>query len=344
MRVGIVNDLPTAAEALRRVVSQRPDYDVIWIARDGAEAVAHCVRDQPDIILMDLIMPGMGGVEATRRIMAETPCAILIVTANVGANATGVFEAMGYGAVDAIDTPALNPGNPDTGAAPLLAKLDRIRKNIAGITEMLFAIPAPLASPLMERQLVAIGASAGGPAALAKLLSALPRQFPAAIVIVQHVDGRFSSGLADWLSQQSPHPVRLAEAGDRPVAGTVLLARGNDHLRLKSNGELKYTSEPHEYAYRPSVDVFFQSICDFWQHDAVGVLLTGMGRDGAVGLKALRDKGCHTIAQDEATSTVYGMPKAAAKLNAADEILPLEQIAPKLAAIVSSFSRSRAVR
>jgi chemotaxis response regulator CheB len=248
--------------------------------------------------------------------------------------------------MDAMDTPTFSHGDPGAGAAMLLDKLERIRKNITGGTEMLRTIampvvPGPTAS---TKQLVAIGASAGGPAALARLLSALPQPFPAATIIVQHVDGRFSSGLADWLSQQSSHTVSLADAGDRPIAGTVLLARGDDHLRLGRTGLLEYTSEPREYAYRPSVDVFFQSICDFWPHDAVGVLLTGMGRDGAVGLKSLRDKGWPTIAQDEATSIVYGMPKAAARLNAADEILPLDQIAPRLAAIAARSGRLQAMR
>ena len=346
MRIGIVNDMPTVAEALRRAVLLKPDHQVIWVAHDGAQAVAKCARDRPDIILMELIMPGMNGVEATRRIMAETPCAILVVTVNVGANASGVFEAMGYGAVDAIDTPAFDSMDPHAGAVPLLKKLKSIGDQITACTGLVRVIPLPAVAPppLAEDILVAVGASAGGPGALAKLLSALPREFPAPIVIVQHIDLRFSGGLADWLNQQSCHTVRLAQEGDRPTVGTVLLARGDDHLCLTKTGEMRYTSEPSEYAYRPSVDVFFQSICQFWGQGAVGVLLTGMGRDGAVGLKSMRDKGDHTTAQDEASSTVYGMPKAAARLNAAGEILPLEQIAPKLAAIVSSSGRWRAIR
>jgi chemotaxis response regulator CheB len=186
-------------------------------------------------------------------------------------------------------------------------------------------------SPIARRErLVAIGASAGGPAALSTVLSGLPEDFPAAVVIVQHVDERFAQGMAEWLSRQCALSVRVAKEGDRPTAGTVLLAGTNDHLTFKTAGRIGYTPEPREQPYRPSVDTFFASIDALWPGEAIGVLLTGMGRDGAIGLKALRDKGCYTIAQDQATSTVYGMPKAAASLGAAVDILPLEHIAPRL--------------
>lgn len=192
---------------------------------------------------------------------------------------------------------------------------------------------------LRQEQLVAIGASAGGPAALAVLLAGLRADFPPAIVIVQHVDERFAGGMADWLNRVSALPVRVAKEGDRPEAGVVLLASTNDHLKLKAAERLGYTAEPVAHAYRPSVDVFFESVHALWPGEAVGVLLTGMGRDGAKGLKLLRDKGCHTIAQDQGTSVVYGMPKAAATLGAAVDILPLERIAPRLMDIFRLKSR-----
>jgi two-component system response regulator WspF len=182
--------------------------------------------------------------------------------------------------------------------------------------------------------LVAIGASAGGPAALATLLRSLPADFAAAVVVVQHVDRQFAAGMAEWLHGASGFAVRLAESGDRPVPGTVLLAGTADHLALTASRHLGYTPEPREYAYRPSVDVFFESVCRHWRGEAIGVLLTGMGRDGALGLKALRSRGCHTIAQDEATSAVYGMPKAAVKLNAAVEVLPIERIGARLVSLL----------
>jgi chemotaxis response regulator CheB len=182
--------------------------------------------------------------------------------------------------------------------------------------------------------LVAIGASAGGPAALAAVLGALPGDFAAAVVVVQHVDQRMAPGMAGWLADQSALPVRVAEEGDRIVSGTVLLAATNDHLVLKTSDRVGYSAEPISCVYRPSIDAFFQSVNRLWRGDVIGVLLTGMGRDGAQELKALRSQGRHTIAQDEESSAVYGMPKAAAKIDAAVDILPLVRIAPRLVTLV----------
>jgi chemotaxis response regulator CheB len=179
-------------------------------------------------------------------------------------------------------------------------------------------------------RLIAIGASAGGPAVLSMILRGLPKEFPAAIVVVQHVGEQFAPGMAGWLAQDSALPVRVAEEGDQPRVGCVLIAGTSDHLTMKTADRLGYTADPSDYAYRPSVDVFFRSVGRLWPGDVVGVLLTGMGRDGALGLKALRDGGHYTIAQDEATCAVYGMPKAAAALNAAVDILPADRIGPKL--------------
>jgi two-component system, chemotaxis family, response regulator WspF len=330
MKIGIVNDLPMAAEALRRVVALAPEHQVVWLAKDGAEAIELCAKRKPDLVLMDLIMPGMDGVEATRRIMANTPCTILIVTVSVETNTSRVFEAMGYGALDAVDTPALGSGDLLAGAGPLLAKIATIGKLIGDGAGPRNAVKPMCTSPISRQALVAIGASAGGPAALSVVLAGLPRHFGAAIVIVQHVDERFAAGMAEWLGQQSALPVRLAKEGDHPLPGTVLLAGTGDHLALKAADRLGYTPEPRDYAYRPSVDVFFCSASKLWPGKAIGVLLTGMGADGALGLKELRARGHHTIAQDEASSAVYGMPKAAAAANAAVEILPLKGIAPKL--------------
>jgi len=337
MKIGIVNDLPLAVEAMKRALMLKPGYQVVWVARNGAEAVELCAKATPDLILMDMIMPGMDGVEATRRIMAQSPCAILIVTVSVGSNASRVFEAMGHGALDTVDTPALGLGDLSDSAAPLLAKIETIRKLINDKNGSHAAMQRAEARALPSHErLLAIGASAGGPAALTTLLRGLPKDFSAAIVVIQHVDQQFAAGMAEWLGLSSALPVRVAQEGERPEAGVVLLAGTNDHLTLKASDRLGYTAKPVDYAYRPSVDVFFQSVCRFWPGPVAGVLLTGMGRDGALGLKALRNKGHYTIAQDQATSAVYGMPKAAAKLDAAVDILALEQIAPKL---VNIFAR-----
>lgn len=340
MRIAIVNDMPLAVEAMRRILV-RAGHEVIWIARNGHDAVERCQRDLPDLILMDVVMPELDGVEATRRIMARTPCAIIIVTANVADSTSRVFEAMGAGARDAVNTPTLGePGNLDGGKA-LLAKIETIRKLIGPTDGRKSDTPAaPAARPpeFKHDRLVAIGASAGGPAAVSKLLAALPADFPAAIVVVQHVDPQFAHGLTDWLRSHTQLQVRLVEEGDRPRAGTVFLAGRENHLILASPTHLGYTRHPVESSYHPSVDVFFKSVSRMWPGLAVGVLLTGMGRDGAAGLKALREAGHHTIAQDQATSAVYGMPKAAAEMNAATEILALDKIAPRLTNILTRDS------
>jgi two-component system, chemotaxis family, response regulator WspF len=182
-------------------------------------------------------------------------------------------------------------------------------------------------------RLVVIGASVGGPAALCKLLGGLPKNFPAAVAIVQHVDEHFSQGMADWLGRASALEVRVAREGDHLEPGTVLLASSSDHLVVKVLTRVGYTPEPREQIYRPSIDVFFDSVRANWPGEVVGVLLTGMGDDGARGLKALRAHGYHTIAQDEASCAIYGMPKAAAALGAAVQILPLECIAQRLCEI-----------
>lgn len=329
MNIGIANDMPLAVEAQRQAIARRPGHRVLWIAEDGEQAVALCAAQPPDVILMDLVMPKLDGVEATRRIMAASPCPILIVTSSVGANAWRVYEAMGAGALDAVDTPTLaGPGARSTMDL-LLSKIERIGQS-NGVADLARTSVEAVATGSARASLVAIGASAGGPTALATVLGGLPADFPAGIVIVQHVDQSFAAGMADWLDGQTPLAVRVAREGDLPEPGVALLAATNDHLRMTAGGKLAYTREPAETPYRPSVDTFFHSVVEHWRGDAIGVLLTGMGRDGAIGLKAMRAKGYFTLAQDEATSAVYGMPKAAAALGAARAILPLGSIAADL--------------
>ena len=326
MRIGIVDDLSMAVESVRRALALRPQHQVAWTASNGADAVAQCMRDTPDLVLMDLIMPVMDGVEATRQIMGKCPCAIVVVTSSVSDNAGKTFEAMGWGALDAVDTPTLQRLDDKAGSSALLAKIDSLERLIRDAERS--RLPRPISAP--DCPLVAIGASAGGPSALASILRDLPKSFPAAIVIVQHIDEQFAPALTSWLHDQSALPVLAAEEGSRPMPGKVLLAVKEHHLVLGASGRMAYTPEPEETFYRPSVDVFFQSVARFWRGEIVGLLLTGMGRDGAQGLKRLRDLGAHTIAQDEATSAVYGMPQAAAQLGAAVEILSLGKIASAL--------------
>ncbi|CAM3064306.1 chemotaxis response regulator protein-glutamate methylesterase [Rariglobus hedericola] len=334
MRIAIVNDMPLAVEAMRRVLATEKRHSLSWTARDGAEAVEKCAADTPDLILMDLIMPVMDGVEATRRIMSETPCAILVVTATVEGNATRVYEALGAGALDAVETPAFGKGS-----GFLLVKLDLLERQIMGrqSTSPLFSAAAmekkvetPADGAQAADWLVAIGASAGGPAALAKVLAGLPADFPGAIVIVQHIDTAFAAGLISWLDSQCALKVVAAGDGVYPLPGHVYVASGDRHAVISPSGLLVQTDEPRGCIYLPSIDVFLTSMASNWKKAGTGLLLTGMGRDGAAGLLRLRQAGFFTITQDRESSAVYGMPKAAAELNAASQVLSLQSISGQL--------------
>ncbi len=348
MRVAIVNDMPMAIEGLRRAILASGENQVAWTAWNGTEAVKHCAEDVPDLILMDLIMPEMNGVEATEKIMQSTPCPILIVTASVGMNSGLVFEAMGKGAIDAISTPLFGgsefSGSEKSGASEtLLRKVSMIGVLTQPIKSSRNPLKkAPLPGAVRGNKLVVIGSSSGGPEALAKVLRGLPEDFQAAVVIVQHVDAQFSEGLAHWLDQQTPLKVRLAKEGDKPARGEVLLAGTDDHLVMKTNGTLGYQAEPKNMPYRPSVDVFWRSLNEYQTGNVTAVLLTGMGKDGAQGMLELKGRGVHTIVQDENSCAVFGMPKAAIDIDAAVEVLAIEDISEALRSRYRStlFSRS----
>jgi two-component system, chemotaxis family, response regulator WspF len=347
LKIAIVNDSMLAAESLRRVVVNEPDYQLVWVAYDGREALHKCREVCPDIILMDLIMPEMDGVEATRAISAEFECAILIVTASVHGHAGKVFEAMGGGALDAVNTPILGSSGEGEGRSILIKKINAIATLLHGkpfrrsktttvtTTDTTVAVNSQL-------PLIAIGASTGGPSALRDILRALPPDPGVAIAIVQHVDEQFVASFTDWLDNQTSLPVRLARPGEPLARDTVLVCGREEHLVLGADGLLAYQAEPTDLAYRPSVDVFFNSLVDNYNNQSVAALLTGMGKDGAQGLKSLRDKGWWTIAQDQATCAVYGMPKAAKEIDAAEEILPLEDIGARLAEWAEQASRRSA--
>lgn len=328
MRIAIANDVSAIAQTLAQTIARQTEHSICWIARDGAETVARCREDLPDLVLMDLIMPVMDGVEATRRIMRDTPCAILVVTASVSENAARVFEAMAAGALDAVNTPVLRGAESTSSLAALLRKLTTVGKLIVR-NHTLPVTRAERKSALCETglPLVVIGSSTGGPGALAHILSELDPELPAGMVIIQHVDAEFAASMASWLDEQTKLKVRLAQSGDRPRQGEVLIAGSRDHLVLKRDGRFDYTAEPRDYVYRPSVNVFFESAAAHWRNKLVGVLLTGMGRDGANGLLSLRQHGMPTIAQDQHTCAVWGMPKAAVALGAAQYVLPLAEIA-----------------
>jgi chemotaxis response regulator CheB len=343
VRIGIVNDVMLALEAVRRVIADGSGHKVAWVAMDGEEAVARCAADTPDLVLMDLVMPRVDGVEATRRIMASNPCPVVVVTASVNDNSSRVFEAMGAGALDAVNTPVYDERGSAEGGRDLIQKIETIRRLIGAPAEPPGTAGTHRSSYPRNtcfEPLVVIGASAGGPSALARVLAYLPLDFPP-LVVVQHVGAQFAKGLVSWLGNQTRLRIRLAQEGEQPLPGTVLLAGADQHLVLTRGERLSYEADPVACSYRPSIDVLFRSVEQNWDGDVIGVLLTGMGRDGAEGLRVLREAGHHTIAQDRQSSAVYGMPKAAIELQAAAEILALERIGPRLVELISVKARVR---
>lgn len=335
MKIAIVHSNATIVDKLIRALAHVQTYKILWTARDEAEAIAKCRLNTPDLILLDLSLPEARGVSTCFEIMKKSPCAILIMTSNMTSDISQIFEAMGHGALDAI---ALNWTKVDMNAATkaeLLNKIETIAKLLgkgsnfkmrnAGQEEKNVTDVNSYYPPL-----VVIGASTGGPAAIAKILSSFPKKTAFATVIIQHVDEKFSKGMAEWLSIFTPLPVKLAKEGSLPSSGTILVAAHNQHLLLTPSLRLKYSHDPIDSAYSPSIDVFFESAALYWPIKSIGVLLTGMGNDGAKGLKALKNAGWYTIAEDEKSCIVYGMPKAAIALGAATTVLELDLIGPSI--------------
>ena len=350
MRIGIVNDLSLARIAMSRALLSSPNHEVAWTANDGGEAIARTRADRPDLILMDLYMPGIDGVEATRQIMSELPCAILLVTATVSGHLDKVYEAMGHGALDAIDTPILGPRGELAGTRLLLDKIESVGQLIGKSTGSsldpcgVAAIPPPSAGASLPmpplHDLIVLGASTGGPRALVEVLSGLPATLASGIIIVQHLDSAFSQGLGQWLFEQTGRRVTLISDGQVPNPGEVLLASTNDHLVLSEYRRLHYSIEPRMNSCRPSVDVFFESLARNWPMPGIAVVLTGTGRDGATGLLQLRSQGWWTIAQEASSSVAGELPRSAVEIGAAKEILPLSRIADSIACRVHIQNRA----
>jgi two-component system response regulator WspF len=276
----------------------------------------------------------------TRRLVSRRTCAVVLL-AEPRSELSIAYDAMGAGALDVVTAPSFDDSGEVVGADALRVKLRTAGRLLGHSSGDVSSVQLGAAEP---PPLVAIGASTGGPQAILTVLSALPKPFTGAVVIVQHVDGEFSGGLATWLSETSGMRVELARNGSVPTAGRALLAGGDEHLIMAAGGSLRYTAIPRDLPYRPSVDVLFGSLVKYWTVPGVAVLLTGMGRDGAQGLKKLHQGGWLTLAQDEATSVVYGMPKAAALLGAASRVLPIGGIAGEIVSFVTRRPAPRKAR
>lgn len=315
-RIGIANDSPASIERLRSALRALKNVELAWIVAGGDAVVAACAADPPDLVLLELENRPHDSVDDTRHIMHRSPCPILLATVDRKANLARVLDALRAGALDAVNT----PHDAAHGYPELCDAIENIRRH------------GPLrgtASAGKETALVLIGASAGGPTAVATVLSMLTSEFPSPILLVQHVDPRFSASFVTWLDEHTSLHVREARGGDQPEAGSVLVATRSEHMILRSDGRIGFTPEPPSI-YIPSIDILFSSAAEHAKGRVVAALLTGMGSDGVEGLARLRARGHFTIAQDEKTSVVYGMPKAAATAGVAAAIAGLEQIAPTL--------------
>jgi two-component system response regulator WspF len=296
---------------------------VAWIAYDAADAIRRCRDDAPDLLLLDLDVPGLDAVDTTRRIMAGSPCAIVLVTAEKTGALSSIYDAMGAGALDTVCV-----GGP-SGDRELTAKVAMVRKLVGRYESEAPVTSLPRTPARAEDKLpplVVMGASTGGPQAVATIIESFPPALEAAVILAQHFDRHFAPGFVEWLAARAKVPVELVKDGEQPKKGCVQIAATNDHVVMNEDRSLAYTPHPRAKPYRPSVDIFFESVAAHWPRTSIAVLLTGMGRDGASGLLTLKRKGWLTIAQDEGSSVVYGMPRAAAELGAAVRVLPVSRI------------------
>jgi two-component system chemotaxis response regulator CheB len=360
LRVLVTEDSVVARALLVSIINRDPDLEVVGEARDGEQAVKLAAELQPDVITMDVHMPKLDGLEATRRIMAETPKPIVVISAIDPKDVKMSFEAMSSGALAVLAKPS-GPTAPDFNerASEIVSTI----KTMAGVrvvkrrprltrpqpatvtpaaagaaTATPQAAPAGAATARRRIEVVAIGSSTGGPDALGKIIGALPGNAPVPVLIVQHITVGFHQGLVDWLNNITPLKVKLGEEGHMPVAGEVILAPGEHHMAIDRNKRLKLTEELPVRGHRPSATHLFRSVAGVYGAHALGVILTGMGDDGADGLVDLRRAGGWVIGQDEATCVVYGMPREAAARGAVSQVLPLPEIA---GAIVDGWSRGR---
>lgn len=339
LRILIVDDSAFMRRALKRMIGSEPEFEIVGMAADGAEGVKLARELEPDIITLDVRMPVMDGLQALEKILAERPVPVLMLSSLTGEGAETTIRALELGAVDFIDKSSVSSAMDIVSIAPtLLNKLRAIgqvsqekislTRNLLETREYLQP-PAKGQGAVDRYDLVAIGSSTGGPSCLQALLLPLPKSFPYPIVIVQHMPVGFTRSLAERLNTICSLGVHEAAEGDELRPGHAYIAPAGQHLLVRRrDGKLlaHLSDEPSHALHRPSVDVLFASVVKAVGKRALGVLLTGMGKDGAKGMLAMRQAGCDTIAQDEKTSVVWGMPRAAVELGAASSVLPLGEI------------------
>lgn len=342
IKVLLVDDQTLVLTILTRMLANQPGMQLVGTASNGREALELIPRLEPDVICTDLHMPVMDGLEFTRQVMERYPRPILVISASVhaGEDAQNIFRLLEAGAVDILSKPVGGVDSQDQVFAGQLAQKIRVLAGVK-IIRRRFSVAAPAAAapglgpaPLPELQqpvrLVAVGASTGGPQALQAILSPLQRDFPAPILCVQHISQGFLQGLVDWLGSKCRLKVQIAQTGLSPQPGTAYFAPEQRHLQLNALGRLVNAGETARGVHCPSIDVTFASVAQYYGSSALGILLTGMGRDGAEGLLAISRAGGLTLAQDEASSVVFGMPKEAIALGAVRHVLSLDGISAAL--------------
>ncbi len=346
LRVLVVEDSLTMRRFLCDAVAADPGCEMVGEAQDGKQAIELCQQLRPDVISLDMMLPVMSGMAATEFIMAYVPTPILVVSASTNRGELfKTYEALAAGAVDAFEKPRADEDSASwcaryIAALRLVARV-RVLTHVRGRLRSgdTAAAPAPAFASAMPRntarpQVAAIGASTGGPRAVVQVLHGIPSGLSLPLLMVVHIGEPFGRAFADWLDGQTAHRVRLARDGELLDAEAVRLAPPGRHLRLRGR-RLLIDDGPERHSCKPSVDVLFESLAQEYGAACAAALLTGMGADGARGLAAIRAAGGITIAQDEATSVVYGMPREAARLDAAQRILPLDAIGPALAALAA---------
>ncbi|WP_457108363.1 chemotaxis-specific protein-glutamate methyltransferase CheB [Methylobacterium sp. P5_C11] len=350
VRVMLVEDSLVVRELLRHIVSRDPRLELVAAVASGEEALDKLRTVRPDVISMDIRLPGIDGLETTRRIMAEFPTPIVVVADSVEDSSLRIsMNALRAGALSVVEKPVATTHAGYEGVAGaictqlrIMAQVPVIRRRPIG-TEWAGRVAAPQAAPVelpgQAPSLLGIAASTGGPPALARVIGALPKDFPLPVLVVQHMGAAFMDGFASWLDSVVTLPVALARDGERTEPGRVYVAPGDRHLEIGSGRILRVIDSAPVSGQRPAATVLFRAMARQSGASGIGVLLTGMGEDGAVGLADMQKAGAQTVAEHESTAVVYGMPAAAVRLGAARAVLPLDRIADHILRLVDTGAR-----